>query len=343
MGLKGDRGDPQIQIFQHFPHLPQGGLGKFLRKHLVPRVDFHATGAQTRRCKQGFLERLAKARQLDTHISLLHCTYLEKKHRPPRAAKSSRMTAWLTLLILSVPSPAPIASPGDSLVGAMSRYTETVFATDFERAADMNYDGWPDNWTRRRGKGFPPYVEIRIVENVSDAPGPGQALRIQLDGGGGIAYSPVIEISSRFTYVFEGKIRTRGLTPQCGVLLSRVLRPGTDTRRDVHVRKTHLQLALADSSYRTTDSPAVRSSPGGDWSPSGTHAAVGPHRLGHVRRPATRPPAQHVTRDGTGVQRLYAIRPSRRSPAPYRESRKTNPRFCWNCWTSEVRRWRVTS
>ncbi|MGM0486436.1 MAG: hypothetical protein ACQESR_06710 [Planctomycetota bacterium] len=89
------------------------------------------------------------------------------------------------------------------------RYSETVFETSFDQACDTNYDKWPDNWTRRKGTGFPEYVNIRIDDSESAE---SRCLRVELDGGGAIAYSPPIEIDSLFNYVFRGQIKTEGLT-----------------------------------------------------------------------------------------------------------------------------------
>ncbi len=112
------------------------------------------------------------------------------------------MMVWLPLLILSAPSVAPMDHP----------YAETIFATDFERGIDQNYDGWPDNWTRLRGQGFPPYIRIGIADDPSHASQQSRCLRIELDGSGGTAYSSPIEISPLFSYLFQGKLKTEGLT-----------------------------------------------------------------------------------------------------------------------------------
>ena len=36
------------------------------------------------------------------------------------------------------------------------------FRWDFSRAGDSNFDGWPDQWVRHTGRGYPQYVEIGI-------------------------------------------------------------------------------------------------------------------------------------------------------------------------------------
>ncbi len=112
------------------------------------------------------------------------------------------MLVWLPILILSAQSAAPMEH----------RYAETVFETDFEHGVDLNYDGWPDHWTRLRGPGFPPYIKMGIVEDPSHESHQARCLRIELDGSGGAAFSPPIEISPLFSYLFQGKLKTEGLT-----------------------------------------------------------------------------------------------------------------------------------
>jgi hypothetical protein len=112
------------------------------------------------------------------------------------------MIPWILPLILSTQWTAPIEQ--DS-------YTETVFEIDFGPSSDLNYDQWPDKWTRRRGMGFPEYVGVGIAEDPNDTSGDAKCLRMDLDGGGATAYSPPIEISPQFSYVFQGKLKTRGL------------------------------------------------------------------------------------------------------------------------------------
>lgn len=110
------------------------------------------------------------------------------------------MIVWLLPLILPTQWTAPIEQES---------YSETIFEVDFGRSSDLNYDGWPDNWTRRRGMGFPQYVGIHVADDP--AASGSQCLRIDLDGGGATAYSPPIEISPQFSYVFYGKLKTSRL------------------------------------------------------------------------------------------------------------------------------------
>jgi hypothetical protein len=90
--------------------------------------------------------------------------------------------------------------------------------------ADINYDGWPDEWKRRRGRGFPTYIKIGIVDADADAAADpaldlaasadraGERwLRVELDGGAATVFAPAQEVSPRFAYVLEGRLRTDGL------------------------------------------------------------------------------------------------------------------------------------
>ncbi|MEX0820330.1 MAG: hypothetical protein WD070_12090 [Pirellulaceae bacterium] len=121
------------------------------------------------------------------------------------------MHCLLPLLILSADASAHTATP-------LTRAQE-VRHWDFESGDDKNYDGWPDDWIRRRGKGYPLYLNLEIVEDqpppVGPQPGPGEprhALRMELDGGAALIYSPLVEVSPLFSYILDGEIKTAGLT-----------------------------------------------------------------------------------------------------------------------------------
>jgi hypothetical protein len=105
----------------------------------------------------------------------------------------------LTLLIAATAADAP------------ARYPEAVelFHCTFDASTDANFDGWPDRWTRAHGEGYPRYVTVQIKDEPS--PYAERCLRIELDGGGAIAYSPPIAMSSLFSCVLEGCLCTRGL------------------------------------------------------------------------------------------------------------------------------------
>jgi hypothetical protein len=106
----------------------------------------------------------------------------------------------LSLLIVTTP---PAAST-DRYPGV----TE-VFRSDFGELTDRDYDGWPDHWTRRHGPGFPLFNKMTLCEQ--SPPGGGRSLRIDLDGGGAVAYSPSLPISPLCDYLLEACVKTEGL------------------------------------------------------------------------------------------------------------------------------------
>jgi hypothetical protein len=95
-----------------------------------------------------------------------------------------------------------------------------VLQYSFEADNDLDYDGLPDDWIRRKGSAFPRYVKIGIDSLVgSDGK---QSLRIDANGAAAILYSPVnipqARIDELHTYRFRGKIRTHGLTRDAAVI-----------------------------------------------------------------------------------------------------------------------------
>lgn len=91
------------------------------------------------------------------------------------------------------------------------RHPEAIelFACDFEDGSDLNYDLWPDQWTRRSGPGFPRYIDIEIDDK--EAGQGGRSLCIKLDGGSATTYSPPIAVRDIFSYVLEARLKTKGL------------------------------------------------------------------------------------------------------------------------------------
>lgn len=112
----------------------------------------------------------------------------------------SIMKILLTLLILAVVPPAPNAAAE----------APEVFHCQFGESWDQNYDDWPDGWSRRRGKGYPEYISVKIVP-ADDALSAGKCLQVDLDGGAAIAYSPPIRVTPLHSYVLQGAIDTSGL------------------------------------------------------------------------------------------------------------------------------------
>jgi hypothetical protein len=116
-------------------------------------------------------------------------------------------------MICTVWGAAVVLESADSVGTPVAHYS-------FEPNEDLDYDGMPDDWIRRRGPQFPRYVKIGIDCSVgSDGE---QSLRIDANGGGAILYSPVnahqARIDALHTYRFRGKIRTQGLKQDAAVI-----------------------------------------------------------------------------------------------------------------------------
>ena len=111
------------------------------------------------------------------------------------------MQALLSLLIVAISADSPIEG----------RYPEAteIYHCAFAEKQDKNYDGWPDGWSRRRGRGFPQYVKVRIVDEAS--PAGNRCLRFDLDGAGAVAYSPPIPVGPLHSYVLEGLVKAEEL------------------------------------------------------------------------------------------------------------------------------------
>ncbi len=180
------------------------------------------------------------------------------------------MNLLLSIIILAAQPTAPI--------DPKSADAEIVFAADFEAAGDVNHDGWPDGWKRRRGPGYPHYVRIEIAEDATRRQADGnRCLRIDLDGGAAAAHGPAVGVSPRFSYLLEGLVRTERL------------------KHD----SAHLSVTLLDGQDRvleTFESPPVREAE--NWQPirigpittgdsSIAKAIVGLHLRGGARHDLT--------------------------------------------------------
>ncbi len=109
--------------------------------------------------------------------------------------------AALVILIVAADPHAPIdARPPGAVL---------IYTCNFETANDINYDQWPDRWTRRRGLGYPHYLKIEIRPEQT-ATGE-QALHVDLNGGAAAAMSPHVAASEKYGYWLEGRLRTARL------------------------------------------------------------------------------------------------------------------------------------
>ena len=79
----------------------------------------------------------------------------------------------------------------------------------FESQEDLDFDGQPDDWTRRRGDAFPTYIDTRIDRQLGYHGT--QSLCFDANGGSVATYSPPIPIDPQHSYVFRGYLRTQML------------------------------------------------------------------------------------------------------------------------------------
>ena len=87
-----------------------------------------------------------------------------------------------------------------------------VMRCDFEAATDRNYDGWPDGWTRRRGREFPAFLKIGIQpELTKENEGTERYLQMDLSGGSAGVVTPLYSLGARGSFLLEGRVRTKGL------------------------------------------------------------------------------------------------------------------------------------
>lgn len=101
------------------------------------------------------------------------------------------------------------AMSADSIDSRPMPGTQPIYALDFSEPADINYDNWPDHWTRRVGQGFPAYLKMEIVADASpDSP---RSFLAEIDGGGVAAFSPPVQVSTLFSHVLEVWVRAEGI------------------------------------------------------------------------------------------------------------------------------------
>jgi hypothetical protein len=115
----------------------------------------------------------------------------------------------LTPLILSL---VAIAGDGRALPDDSLPHAVQVFRCDFEQASDRNYDGWPDGWTRRRGREFPAFLKIGILpELTKENPAAERYLQMDLSGGSAGVVTPPYSLGARGSFLLEANVRTKNL------------------------------------------------------------------------------------------------------------------------------------
>jgi hypothetical protein len=114
----------------------------------------------------------------------------------------------LLILLLSLPADTGARFEVDPFAAAteVARYS-------FEDLEDEDADDLPDDWVRRKGPGFPSYVQAEIDDGASYHEL--RSLLVRVNGGRMTYYSPfnnnVGRIDPSFNYVFRGYVRTDGL------------------------------------------------------------------------------------------------------------------------------------
>lgn len=101
------------------------------------------------------------------------------------------------------------AAGGIAPVPGVCAHADEVRRFSFEFDDDQDYDGQPDDWSRRRGRGFPHYVQAGIDRSLGS--NGKQSLRFDLNGGQAVYYSPLIRVDTAHSYVLRGMLRTEGL------------------------------------------------------------------------------------------------------------------------------------
>ncbi len=87
--------------------------------------------------------------------------------------------------------------------------TVPVVRYEFSAKDDIDLDGDPDDWVRRKGAGFPRYVGIGIDSTVGHRDR--ASLRIKANGGAAAIYSPPTRVDGLHTYYLEGWVKAAGL------------------------------------------------------------------------------------------------------------------------------------
>lgn len=102
-----------------------------------------------------------------------------------------------------------------------TQHASTVYYCGFEEASDDDFDGWPQGWQRRRGSGYPHYLEVKISREPSFAGD--YCFRMNLNGGAAAASSPPQPYDAGSEYVAEVEIKSIGLKHDRAYLALRFL------------------------------------------------------------------------------------------------------------------------
>jgi hypothetical protein len=110
---------------------------------------------------------------------------------------SSLVTCYLALLA------------GLPIEGNLVEDTLPVLTYSFETNEDRDFDDHPDDWSRRKGPGYPRYVDVSIDRDIGHSGQ--QSLHFKVNGGHATLYSPPEKIDADHAYIFRGYIKTQRL------------------------------------------------------------------------------------------------------------------------------------
>jgi hypothetical protein len=235
---KGDGGNPQAYVAQELVEVTQAGLRNVSWPQFVAGVDFHAACPKPGSSHQGLPNGLPQAPRLNSDFDGWHgrkgewgvwggeggtCCIMQGKSPAGRLnlryifamiplhaqseIRSSASAGNLKSLRALFAALLIVVSP----LAASARNADTipVFNCTFGDDWDVNYDSWPDRWSRKEGPDFPHYVNIAIQDD--DSADNGKCLTIDLDGAGAAVTSPPIRVMSRFRYAFSAQLKNEGL------------------------------------------------------------------------------------------------------------------------------------
>ncbi|MEO1496894.1 MAG: hypothetical protein AAFV43_07060 [Planctomycetota bacterium] len=128
------------------------------------------------------------------------------------------------------------AQTGEALLATDNAATPDmveVFECLFDESVDINYDGWPDRWTRRRDENHPAYARMQIADlRPSDDGVNGRRMVMEPDGASAQVSSPPIFIMPKFSYVLDLRIRVDN-APHGSVRVRMVFAESDGTPRQV--------------------------------------------------------------------------------------------------------------
>jgi hypothetical protein len=98
-----------------------------------------------------------------------------------------------------------------------ARWAVEAVSYTFETKEDLDFDGQPDGWTRRKGENFPNYVTAKIDDERGHGTSK-RSLKFEVNGGAAAMYSSPVHIDSLHAYVFRCRVRTQALQNNAAVV-----------------------------------------------------------------------------------------------------------------------------